>query len=105
MKIVPLTLREANAFVLEYHRHHGPTVGYKFAVGALKEMRLVGVAIAGRPVARGEDNGDTLEVTRLATDGTRNACSALYSACARIAREMGYHRIITYVLMTESGVS
>lgn len=46
-----------------------------------------------------------MEITRLVTDGTSNACSKLYAACARIAKEAGYERIQTYVLDTESGVS
>jgi hypothetical protein len=46
-----------------------------------------------------------LEVTRLVTDGTKNACSALYSAAARIGKELGYERIQTFILDSESGTS
>ena len=63
------------------------------------------VAIVGRPVSRYLDDGLTLEVNRLCTDGTQNACSFLYGAAARAARTMGYQKIITYILDTESGVS
>jgi hypothetical protein len=105
MEAVPLHLREANNFVAQYHRHSLPTAGCKFALGAAHDGKLVGVAIAGRPVSRRLDDGKTLEVLRVATDGTANACSFLYSRCARIARLMGYSTIITYTLESEGGAS
>jgi hypothetical protein len=101
----PLELAEANAFVAEHHRHHKPVVGHKFSIGAAKGDKVVGVAIVGRPVARGRDDGMTLEVTRLATDGTRNACSFLYGAAARAAFALGYKRIGTYILSSEPGTT
>ncbi len=64
-----------------------------------------GVAIIGRPVARGLDDGWTLEVTRLATDGCPNACSALYAAAWRQVRERGFLRLGTYILASEPGTS
>ena len=105
MEAVPLHIRQANEFVARHHRHNNPTVGGKFALGAAQEGKLVGVAIAGRPVCRRLDDGKTLEVLRVATDGTANACSFLYSRCAKIARLMGYARIITYTLESEGGAS
>ena len=105
MEAVPLHLREANEFITKHHRHNKPTVGGKFALGVAQDGKLVGVAIAGRPVCRRLDDGKTLEVLRVATDGTANACSFLYSRCARIARLMGYSRIITYTLASEGGAS
>ena len=102
---MPLSLIEANKFILENHRHHYKVIGHKFSIGLMKDGKLIGVAVCGRPVSRYLDNGKTLEITRLCTDGTKNACSKLYSACARIAREMGYEKIITYILQSESGVS
>lgn len=105
MTIVPIELSEANAFVRLHHRHHGAVVGHKYSVAAECNGEVVGVAIVGRPVARGNQDGYTLEVTRLATDGTKNACSMLYAAAWRVARAMGYRRLITYILDTESGVS
>jgi hypothetical protein len=109
LEIVPLDLAEANDMVAHWHRHHQPVVGHKFSIG-VQEVKpdgraLVGVAIVGRPVARMNDNGWTLEVTRVATDGTPNACSALYGAAWRVCREMGYQRLITYTLKTEPGTS
>jgi len=73
----------------------------------MNNMKAVplGIAQCARPVSRCLDDGKTLEVVRLCTDGTRNACSFLYSRCARIAKELGYERIITYILMTEDGAS
>lgn len=106
LAVRPTTLRAANTFVGELHRHHGESRGCKFAVSLVDDSgKLRGVAICGRPVARGADNGSTLEVTRLCTDGSKNACSMLYGACARIGREMGYSKIITYILESESGAS
>ncbi|HET6256692.1 MAG TPA: XF1762 family protein [Puia sp.] len=105
LTIVPIGFSEACTFVRTYHRHHRPPQGHKFSIGVAVNDRIVGVAIVGRPVARRLDNGWTLEVVRLCTDGTPNACSKLYSACWRIAREMGYRELITYILDTEKGIS
>ncbi|MCI8351894.1 MAG: hypothetical protein HFJ86_12155 [Oscillospiraceae bacterium] len=105
LDIVPITLREANAFVEQHHRHHGPTVGHKFSIGLSDGERIVGVAIVGRPVSRRLDDGWTLEVNRLCTTGERNACSMLYGAAWRAARAMGYKRLITYTLISEKGTS
>jgi hypothetical protein len=105
MEATPLHLREANQFVNQYHRHNLPTVGGKFAIGASVDGKLVGVAVAGRPVARKLDDGKTLEVLRVCTDGTANACSFLYSRTAKIARLMGYTKVITYTLTSEGGAS
>lgn len=108
LTIVPITLRAANAFVGQEHRHHPPSRGHKFSIGVQDEAgELRGVAIAGRPVARQLDDGLTLEVLRVATDGTDNACSALYGAVARIGTAMGYRRdrILTYTLASEPGTS
>ena len=105
LRAVPIELGEANAFVDALHRHHGPVVRDKFRVGVEKDGKLVGVAQVGRPVARRLCDGRTLEVVRCCTDGTKNACTFLYSRCARIAEEMVYSRIITYILESESGIS
>lgn len=105
MLIVPITLRKANAYVLERHRHHKESRGHKFSIGLMDGDELIGVAICGRPVARGSDDGFTLEVTRMCTNGAKNACSKLYGATARIAKEMGYRKIQTYILEDEPGIS
>lgn len=105
MEIKPITFRTACDFVEKYHRHHKPSIGCKFSVGLYDDENLVGVAICGRPVSRHLDDGITCEITRLCTDGTRNACSMLYGACCRIAKAMGYKLIITYILESENGAS
>jgi hypothetical protein len=104
LEIVPITLEEANEFVRQHHRHHTPVPGAKFCI-AVADESIRGVAIVGRPVARMLDDGWTLEVTRTCTDGTKNANSMLYGACRRVAFGLGYRKLITYTLPTESGVS
>jgi hypothetical protein len=100
-----MDLEGANEFVLRHHRHHPPVIGHKFSIGCAEGERLCGVVIVGRPVARMRDNGLTLEVTRLCTDGTKNACSFLYGAAARAAFALGYQRIGTYIRKDEPGTS
>lgn len=106
LHLTPVRFRDAAAFVATWHRHHQPPRGMVFAVGAADGDRVLhGVAIAGRPVARLYDDGQTLEVTRVATDSTRNANSLLYGACRRAAFALGYSRLITYTQADESGAS
>ena len=105
LNIKPCHLRAARDYVGRYHRHSIPPVGGKFAVACYDGDRLCGVAICGRPVARYLDDGLPLEILRCCTDGTDNACSKLYGACCRIGFDMGYDRIITYTLASETGAS
>lgn len=105
LEIRPIYLREANEYVRKYHRHSIPTVGGRFALACYTDAKICGVAICGRPVSRYLDNGTTLEIYRVCTDGERNACSKLYGACCRVAREMGYKTVITYTLEHEIGAS
>lgn len=106
LSIRPILLPAANAFVSAHHRHHKPLKIHKFSIAVLDEnARIRGVAILGRPVARLYDDGLTIEVLRVATDGCANACSALYGASRRICKEFGYTRLITYTLMSEPGTS
>ena len=105
LSIVPLDLSEANDLVRRWHRHSNPTVGHKFSLGVAIGDELVGAAIVGRPVARPLDDGWTLEVLRCVTDGTPHACSKLYAACWRAAKAMGYRKLVTYTLQSESGSS
>jgi hypothetical protein len=100
-----LKLSEANTFVAMHHRHHIPVVFHLFSIGAVSESKIVGVVIVGRPVSRMRDDGATAEVTRLCTDGTKNACSFLYGAAARAAFALGFERIGTYILASEPGTS
>jgi len=103
--LTTVSLADANAFVASKHRHHKPVRGHKFSIGCVADGALAGVAIVGRPVSRYLDDGLTLEVTRLCTDGTKNACSFLYGAAWRAAKALGYKKIITYTLATETGAS
>lgn len=105
MRITPISLEEANAFVAVHHRHHKPVPGAKFCIAAADGDTIHGVAIVGRPVARMSDDGLTLEVNRCCTDGKRNACSMLYGAAWRAAKALGYTRLITYTLPEEGGAS
>lgn len=105
MRIIPITLKTACEFISTHHRHNRPPAGWKFGVGLESNGQLVGVATAGRPVARHFDDGLTLEVNRSCTDGTRNANSMLYGAVWKAAKAMGYRRAITYTQADETGAS
>lgn len=107
LHVIPLELREANALVEKLHRHHKRCQGHRFSLGVVDENGVLhGAAIVGRPVARNAGlPRDVLEVTRLVTDGTSNACSMLYAAAARAGKAIGYRRIQTYILESEPGVS
>lgn len=113
MRIAPVTLADANDFVRRLHRHSRPVVGHRFSVGCEAKTRLldgpewmlIGVAIVGRPVAPRLDDGKAAEITRLCTDGTRNACSMLYGAARKAARALGHAPIYTYTLPDEGGAS
>ena len=100
-----MTLAQARRYVAEHHRHNEPPIGHRFSIGLRRGDALVGVVIAGHPIARKADDGRTLELVRLTTEGDRNACSRLYSAACRAAFAMGYRRVITYTLEDEPGSS
>lgn len=107
LRLMPISIRDAGLYVARWHRHHQPSRGALFALAVILPgaVEPCGVAVVGRPVARRLQNGATAEVLRVATDGTPNACSMLYSACKRAAQALGYRRCITYTLATEGGAS
>lgn len=105
LELQPIKQAVAFDFVTRFHRHHPAPVGWLFGIGVNDGEKLVGVVIVGRPVARALDDAWTAEITRCCTDGTKNAASMLYGAAARAARAMGYRRLITYTMKSESGVS
>ena len=107
LRVVPLELKEANKLVEQWHRHHKPAQGHRFSLGVVDSAGVIhGAAIIGRPVARlAGSPKEVLEVVRLVTDGTKNACSILYAAAARSGKAMGYNKIQTYILEEESGTS
>lgn len=104
---IPLDLKEAIEFVRNFHRHNKAPAGGKFAIGCSDGDRMVGVAIVSRPVARNADDAETAEVIRCCVldDAPKGACSFLYARCWHAAKAMGYRRLITYTLQTESGAS
>lgn len=104
---VPINLKEAIEFVRSYHRHNTAPAGGKFAIGCSDGARLIGVAIVSRPVARNADDAETAEVTRCCVldDAPLGSCSFLYARCWHAAKAMGYRRLITYTLQSESGAS
>lgn len=106
MHIIPITYQQASEFVNKHHRHHSASQGCKFCIGLVGgDNNLIGVAMCGRPVARKLDDGFTLEINRVCTIGIKNSCSMLYGACCRIAKDMGYKTVITYLLESENGAS
>jgi hypothetical protein len=105
LELVPVGYREADAFIRRHHRHHRPTQGFKFIIGAARNGEIVGVAVVALPVARQMDDTWTAEVRRTCTDGSPNVNSFLYAACWRAAKAMGYRRLISYTLLSESGIS
>lgn len=105
LRIVPVKHADANEFVRRFHRHHKPTPGAIFCVACADDEGVRGVAIVGRPVARALDDGQTLEINRVCTDGARNACSLLLGAVRRVGKALGYRRVITYTLPEEGGAS
>jgi len=109
LEVIPITLREANDFVEQFHRHNGRTVrnGGKFAIGATTGTELVGVAIVGNPLSATYMDGYTAEVLRNCTSprAPKGTVSFLYAACWRVWRTMGGRRMITYTLSSESGAS
>lgn len=106
MRAIPVPLHQADLFVSLHHRHHRPALRDMFRIAAMNDAgEMVGVVQVGRPVARAFNGQGICEVTRLCTDGTRNACSFLYAAAARKAKKLGFRKIITYILADEPGTS
>lgn len=106
LELQPITLAEAKEFVNLHHRHNIAPVGHRYSIGITDGDKVVGVCIVGRPIARYNDNGYTLEVLRVCVlDGCKNACSKLYAAAWHVAKNLGYKRLITYTLKSEPGTS
>ena len=107
MHLIPISIREAKAFITEHHRHNKAPAGAKFAIGVQEGDHLVGVAMVGRPISAGLQDGFTAEVLRVCTidPAPKNACSMLYGASWRAWKAMGGTRIVTYTLKREEGTS
>jgi hypothetical protein len=102
---VPIERNEAVAFVDKLHRHHDGVAKDKYRLACALDGEIVGVIQVGRPDARALCDGKTLQVIRTCTDGTQNACTFLLGSAARIAKDLGYCKLITYILDTEDGTS
>jgi hypothetical protein len=90
LRLVPVSQAVAHDCVTRWHRHNAAPPSEIFRIGVADDTdMLVAVALGGRPVARAYDDGFTIEVTRVSSDGTRNATSMLYAACARVAFGLG----------------
>lgn len=105
LELQPIDFQEACEFIKRNHSHHKPPVGWKFGIAVNDGKAIVGIVTVGRPVSRRLDNGYTLEVTRCCTDETKCAGSKLYAAAWRAAKALGFKRLITYTLKTETGTS
>lgn len=105
LKARPLTIKQANELIISLHRHHKKVQGHRFSIGAMDGDEIVGAVVVGRPVARAVPQYEVAEVTRLVTNGHKNACSFLYAAAARAAKAMGFLKIQTYILESEPGIS
>lgn len=105
LSLQPISYREACEFIRQYHRHHKPPQGWLFGVAVNDGEKVVGIVTVGRPVARMLQDGFTAEVTRCCTDDTPHVASKLYGAAWRAARALGYRRLITYTLASETGTS
>lgn len=104
LRVVPVTLTAARAFVERHHSHHHAPVGGLLACAVADGERLCCVAILSRPVARKLDaRGDVAEVTRVATDRTRGAALLCLRALASAAMRLGWQRLVSYTLLGESG--
>lgn len=105
IEVLPCTIKEANYYIEKHHRHHKKVQGHRFSLKAVNKEEIVGVIVVGRPVARMTNQETVAEVTRLCTNGTKNVCSKLYSAAARVCKEMGFASIQTFILESETGIS
>jgi len=105
-ELQPITLQEAKDFINKYHRHNIAPQGHKYSIALNDGDKVMGVITVGRPIARHNDDGLTLEVTRCCIlEGYKDANSMLYAAAWRVAKNLGYKRLITYTLISEPGTS
>lgn len=104
MKVRRVGIETAREGVARVHRHLDPPPRALVAFEVIADGWPVGWATVGRPVSRVLQARGWVEVTRVATDGTRNACSMLYGAAARWAWAEG-RPVLTYTLPVEGGAS
>jgi len=90
--------------VRETHRHLPKLQGGLFAAAWQLDGEIVGVAIAGNP-SRVWQRERKIVISRVATIGAENACSALYGSLCRAAKALGYVEAWSYTLPEEDGTS
>lgn len=105
LELRPVSVRQACDTVALLHRHLPRVIGGLFATTAWVDEVLVGVGIASFPKARMSHDGYTVEISRIATDGHRNACSKLYGALCRASAAIGHRRALTFTRLDEPGTS
>ena len=105
LTICPTSLRQANAVVYCWHTHNRPVTGWKFGASVWDDLTMIGVCIVGRPVSRVLDDGESLEITRLAMmhNAPKNAASMLIGSCTKAAKSMGIKKVYSYTLSDELG--
>jgi hypothetical protein len=107
VSVSPCPVKVALKFNAETHRRLPKIQGGMWAIAAIVNGEMIGVAIVGHPQARmAAKHVGELEVLRVAVqEGKPNACSALYGACARAARDMGATDLTTTIHLDETGGS
>jgi hypothetical protein len=108
-----VSLREADRFIAKHHRHHSPSQGGIVALGLWEGTKLVGVSVLGRPVSRMLQEQGIVECVRSCVlpdlegvgDHANCAASVLAARLRRVAQSLGFARMVTYTLPTESGSS
>ena len=109
LRIRPISIKAACAWVGEHHSHHASPIGGLVALGVEESetARLVCVAILSRPVARLlQKDPRCAEISRVASDGSaKNAASMTIGAISRSALSLGYRRLVSYTLLGEAGTS
>lgn len=107
LRLVAVSLRQAQQFIKTHHRHNRPPRGCKVCVGMVspEHIYLSGVLVIGRPNARAYDDGHTAEVTRTCVIDCKNGNSFLYATARKLAALLGYRRLVTYTREGESGAS
>jgi hypothetical protein len=113
LRLRPVTVKDATRWVTTVHRHHKRELaGARFAVQLVRYSALnltdggvrVGVAVVTSGPRVWEGTG-RCNIARVATDGSKNACSMLYGAMCRAAAALGYREAWTYTLPSEPGTS
>lgn len=105
LSLVAVERRDVRAFIERNHSHHHRPNTWIASVGVSSDGELVCVAVLELPKARMLCNGRTAEVSRVASDRTRHAASKALGAITRAALGLGYHRLVSYTILGESGAS